>query len=177
MRPRVAPPIPRGVSVVAEEIKMTANSMKSVEDFLHLKRLAVVGVSRQPADFSRSLFRELAERNYDVVPVNPNTNEIEGRQCYSTVRDIQPPVEGALLMTDPAVTEAAMQDCDSAHIRHVWMFRGGGRGSVSESAVAYGKSHGIEMVVGECPFMFLSNSGWFHHFHGFVRKITRSYPN
>jgi hypothetical protein len=43
--------------------------------------------------------------------------------------------------------------------------------------VAFGKSHGIEMVVGECPFMFLPNSGWFHHFHGFVRKITRSYPN
>jgi hypothetical protein len=40
-----------------------------IEDFLSQKRLAVVGVSRQPEDFTLGLFRESCRRGYDVVPV------------------------------------------------------------------------------------------------------------
>jgi hypothetical protein len=35
---------------------------------------------------------------------------------------------------------------------------------------------GVTVINGECPFMFLSESGGIHKFHGFVRKIFRSYP-
>ena len=43
-----------------------------IDDFLSRKRLALVGVSRNPQDFTRSMFREFRRRGYDVVPVNPN---------------------------------------------------------------------------------------------------------
>jgi len=41
---------------------------RDVEDFLALKRIAMVGVSRDPKDFSRHLFREMYSRGYDMVP-------------------------------------------------------------------------------------------------------------
>ena len=42
-------------------------SRKDIDDFFALKRFLVVGVSRNPKDFSRTLFRELRARGYDAV--------------------------------------------------------------------------------------------------------------
>jgi predicted CoA-binding protein len=138
--------------------------------------VAVVGVSRHPKDFSRSLFRELQRRGYDVVPVNPESTEVDSLRCYSHIGEIQPPVEAALLMTSPAVTEKIVLECEAAGIRHVWMYRAGGTGAVNAAAVTFCEAHGIGVVAGECPFMFLPEAGWFHRFHGFCRKLTGAYP-
>jgi len=32
------------------------------------------------------------------------------------------------------------------------------------------------VVAGECPFMFLPETSWFHRFHGFCRKVSGKYP-
>ena len=54
---------------------MTAQggSLEIINDFLAQKRIAMVGISREPRNFSVSLFQELCRRGYDMVPVNPNT--------------------------------------------------------------------------------------------------------
>jgi len=135
-----------------------------------------VGISREPKDFSVMLFEELCRRGYDVVPVNPNLPEVLGRRCYRDVQEIQPPVDAALLMTSPAVTETVVVDCAEAGIRRVWMYRAGGQGgAVSAKAVEFCREHGVQVVPGECPYMFLPAAG-LHRIHGFIRKITGHYP-
>ncbi len=151
-------------------------SLETVEDFLSHKRIAMVGVSRNPADFSVKLFEELCRRGYDVVPVNPNVEEVQGQQCFARVQDIQPPVEGALLMTSSETTEAVVEDCAEADIRRVWMYRAAGKGSVSEKAVAVCRGRGIQVIPGECPFMFLPEAAGIHRFHGFINKLIGHYP-
>jgi hypothetical protein len=32
------------------------------------------------------------------------------------------------------------------------------------------------VVAGECPFMFLPETPWFHRLHGFCRKVVGRYP-
>ena len=150
--------------------------MQAIQTFLEQKRLAIVGVSQQSQDFSRSLFRELRGRGYEVVPVNPAAGEIEGQRCYARVQDIQPPVIAALVMTAPAVTDTVVRDCADAGVQQVWMFRGGGQGAVSAEAVEFCESRGMAVIPGECPFMFLPDGAWFHRFHGWVKKIGGSYP-
>lgn len=151
-------------------------SLGTIQDFLSQKRIAIAGISREPASFSATLFKEFCRRGYDVVPVNPNTPEIQGRRSFARVQDIQPPVEGVLLMTPPEATEAVVKDCVEVGVRRVWMHRGAGRGSVSAKAIAFCRERGIQVVPGQCPFMFLPDSAAFHRFHGFVRKITGRYP-
>ena len=151
-------------------------TIERIREFLDQKRLAVVGVSQQPKDFSRNLFREFRERGYDAVPVNPAAQEIEGQPCFARVKDIQPPVTAVLLMTSPAVTETVVRDCAEAGIPRVWMHRGGGTGAVSAEAVAFCESKGISVIPGECPFMFLPQAALYHRFHGWLRKIAGSYP-
>ena len=150
-------------------------SMKTIEEFLGLKRIAVVGVSHQQKDFSRVLYRDLIQRGYDAVPVNPGAAEIEGQRCFARVQDVAPPVEGALLMTSPRATDGVVRDCAAAGVKRIWMFRGAGKGAVSPDAVSFCKANNMSVIPGECPFMFLPGT-FIHCFHGLVRKMAGSYP-
>jgi hypothetical protein len=149
---------------------------KQIDDFLGQKRLAVVGVSRSPKDFTRALFRELRLRGYDLVPVNPGVPEVEGIRCYDRVQDVSPPVESALLLTKPPVTDQVVRECAQAGVRRIWMFRAAGPGAVSHGAAALCEAKGVSMIAGECPFMFLPGAALFHRVHGFCRKLFGTYP-
>ncbi|HXY25923.1 MAG TPA: CoA-binding protein [Candidatus Acidoferrum sp.] len=151
-------------------------SLETIEDFLAQQRIALIGVSRKLGSFSVPVFQELCRRGYDVVPVNPNTSEFQGLRCFARVQDIQPPVQAALLMTSPDATDKVVRDCAEAGISRVWMHRAGGQGAVSPQAVEFCRQHGIRVVPGECPFMFLPHSAAFHRLHGFIRKLTGHYP-
>jgi predicted CoA-binding protein len=151
-------------------------SMKAITAFLNQKRIAVVGVSHNPTDFSRAMYREFVERGYDAVPVNPTAESIAGQRCFARVQEITPPVDGVLLMTSPATTDIVVRDCAEAGVKHVWMYRGTGRGAVSSEAVKFCESQGMSVIPGECPFMFLPGGSWFHRMHGLVRKISGAYP-
>lgn len=141
-------------------------TIEDVIDFLSCKRLALVGVSRQDRDFSRSLFREFVRRGYDVVPVNPHATEVEGRRCFVRLEDIKPPVEGAMVMTKPDMAGDVIRECRNAGIGRVWLYR---------SQISY-QAEGMRVISNHCPFMFWKDSGKFHHFHGFLLKITGKYP-
>jgi uncharacterized protein len=148
----------------------------AVADFLGQKRFAMVGVSRDPKDFSRGLFKTLTERGYDVVPVNRNGGPVDGRHCFQHLREIDPPVQGALLMTPPAVTEKVVRECAEAGIGRVWMHRGGGAGAVSLAAVEFCREQGITVVPGACPYMFLPGGGLVHRIHGAVLRLLGKHP-
>lgn len=141
-----------------------------IDQFLACKRIAVVGVSRNPRSFNAVLFREFSRRGYDAIPVNPNAAEIEGIRCFARVQDIQPPAEAALLLTTPQVTEQVVRDCAEAGVRLLWMFR------PSPAALEFCRNHGIGAVAGFCPLIFLPDAAWFHRFHGWLLKIAGRYP-
>lgn len=148
-----------------------------IDEFLSQKRLAMVGVSRNWKDFSRLLYREFQKRGYDMVPVHPAAEEIEGAQCFRSMKEIDPPVDGVLLMTKPDVTERIVQDCAEAGIGRVWMYRGGGPGAVSQRAVDFCDESGIQVIPGYCPYMFFEKAGFVHSFHAFLMKLTGKYPH
>ena len=59
-------------------------TVDDVRDFLAQRRIALVGLSRNPKDFSHVVFREMSRRGYDMVPVNPAAGELEGRPNMET---------------------------------------------------------------------------------------------
>ena len=144
------------------------NAAQAPERFLAHRRLAVVGVSRDPRDFSRTVVAELSRRGYDVVPVNPKGGLIR------RVQDIDPPVKAALLMTPPATTAEVVKDCAEAGIEHVWMHQGIGPGAASPAAIALCEAHEISVVRGACPLMYLPETGFVHRAHRWCRQVLRS---
>lgn len=151
-------------------------TIHDVENFLSLHRIAMVGVSRNPEDFSRKLFREMCDRGYDMVPVNLMAEEIDGRECFQCLQALKEPVEGVLVMTPFSEAIRVVQDCAAVGVRNVWLYRAGGKGAVSAEAMAFCKENGIRVVDGHCPFMFFPETNFVHRVHGLLQKITRRYP-
>jgi len=150
-------------------------TLKEVEDFLALKRIAVVGVSRNPKHFNRVIFEEFRQRRYDAVPVNRNATEIDGLPCFPTVKAIQPPVEGVMIMSRDEA-EQTIADCAEAGVKHVWLYGGMAPGAATKDAKALCDEKGIDHVDGLCPYMFLAESGAMHAPHRFWKKLTGSFP-
>jgi predicted CoA-binding protein len=139
--------------------------------FLACRRLALIGVSRDPKDFSRAVLRAFLDRGYDAIPVNPAADEIDGRRCYPSIEEVRPAVEAALLMTPPDRSAAAVDACLAAGVRRIWLHRGVGRGSVSANAVALCRASGVDVVPGACPFMYLPGTAVPHRVHGFFHRL------
>lgn len=153
------------------------SSMSTVQDFLEQKRIAIIGVSRDPKELSRMLLRTLLERGYEAFAINPGLQTVDDGPCYPSLKDIPSPLDGVIVMTSPAVTDQVVQQCADLHIPRVWMYRAGGKGAVSPQAVQFCQDHGIKVVPGECPYMFLPGEHWVHRLHGFIKKIGGAYPS
>jgi uncharacterized protein len=137
---------------------------------LHAKRIAVVGVSRDPRAFSRFLVRELAGRGHDVIPVNPALADAEGLRAFARVQDVTPAPDAALLLVPPARAEEAVRDCLVARVKRIWFHRGAGPGTASDAALALCQANGVELVQGLCPMMALPAASFPHRAHGFFRR-------
>ncbi len=123
--------------------------------FLASKRVAVTGVSRTPKTHgSNNVYRRLRERGYQVFAVNPNTDQVEGDRCYRDLASIPGGVQAVVIGTRPEIAEDTMRECAELGIKHVWMHRGPGAGSVPATATGYGRQHGITVIDGGCPLMF-----------------------
>ena len=141
----------------------------TVQEFLSSRRIALVGFSRNPKDFSRMIDAQFRARGYEVVPVHPEVTEVDGRRAFPRVGAIDPAVEAALLLVPPAQAEAVVRDCLDAGVRRVWFHRGGGKGSASPEALALCAARGVTPVQGLCPMMVLPGASWPHRLHGWFR--------
>jgi len=143
-------------------------------EFLDRKRIAVTGVSRDPAGHGGNVVcQRLRERGYEVFAVNPNADEIGGQPCYHDLRSIPGGVEAVVIATRPEVADATMRDCAELGIKYVWMHRSFGQGSVSTTAAEYGRQHGITVIDGGCPLMFPPASDRGHRVMRWLCKLPK----
>jgi predicted CoA-binding protein len=128
---------------------------EAASEFLANKRVAVTGVSRHAKDHgSNVVYKRLRDRGYEVFAVNPNADEVEGDASYHDLRSIPGGVDAVVIATRAELAEETMRECADLGIKHVWMHRGPGPGSVSETAADYGRQHDIAVIDGGCPCMF-----------------------
>lgn len=148
----------------------------AIEDFLGQERLAFVGVSHDPKAFSASVYRELRDHGYELFPVNPGAEEIEGDRCFVSVAALPVDIDGAIVMVAAERSAGVVKDCIDHGIPRIWLHQGVGPSSVSEEAVALCREHGVEVVDGACPLMFTEPAAWFHRVHRLERKLIGRLP-
>jgi len=122
--------------------------------FLSHKRIAVAGVSRRGDTAANVIYKKLRAADYDVFAVNPNAETVEGDSCFPTLGAIPGGVDALVIGTPPEAAAALMRECMALGVRHVWLHKGIGRGSVDNEAVRLGEAAGIHVIAGACPMMF-----------------------
>ena len=144
--------------------------------FLANKRVAVTGVSRHPENHgSNAVYRRLRERGYQVFAVNPNAQQVEGDRSYPDLKSIPGGIQAVVIATRPEIAIDTMRECAELGIKHVWMHRGPGAGSVSAAATDYGRQRGITVIDGGCPLMFAPTADFGHRLIRFIyaRNVPR----
>lgn len=148
-----------------------------VEDFLAQKRIAVAGVSRSGLLTGNGIYKKFRDDGYEVFPVNPKAETIEGDRCYPSVKEIPGGVDGVIIVTSPDLTEQIVRDCVEAGVRRVWMHNNTfGASSASDEAVAFCKEHGIDVIAHGCPMMFGKQADGFHACFRWVLQATGRIP-
>ena len=136
---------------------------EAASEFLANKRIAVTGVSRNGKDHgANTVYKRLRDRGYEVFAVNPSAEEVEGDRSYHDLTSIPGGVGAVVIATAPSRADDTMRECDELGIKHVWMHRGPGPGSVSGTALAYGRERGITVIDGGCPLMFAPTADFAH---------------
>ena len=146
-------------------------------DFLSKKRIAVTGVSRSSNDHGANVvYRRLRDRGYTVFAVNPNAPMVEDDVAYPDLTSIPGGVEAVVIGTRPETAGTTMRECVDLGVKHVWMHRSFGTGSVSDSATKYGRAHGVTVIDGACPCMFEPAADTAHKVMRGVLRLTRKIP-
>ncbi|MFE6507427.1 CoA-binding protein [Nocardioides sp. NPDC057767] len=128
---------------------------QATAQFLANRRIAVTGVSRHNRGHGANVvYERLRDRGYDVTPINPNADHVEGDPCYPDLESVPDGVDAVVIGTRPGLAQTTMEQCVELGIKQVWMHRGPGGGSVSPEAADYGREHGITVIAGGCPCMF-----------------------
>jgi len=150
---------------------------EAAAEFLANKRIAVTGVSRNPQSHgSNFVYQRLRERGYEVFPVNPNADVVEGDRSYPDLKSIPGGVSAVVIGTRPELAESTMRECVELGIKHVWMHRSVDRGSVSAAATDYGRQHDVNVIPGGCPLMFEPVDDGGHKAMRFVFTLTGAVP-
>lgn len=149
---------------------MTAK--KIIDEFLAQKPVAVIGVSRDSKKFGYICYRDLKMRGFNVLPVNPNVNSIDGEECYPDLKSLPEKAAAVLIVVPPAQTEKVITEALECGIRYIWMQKG----SESVKAVEFCRNNGINLIHNECILMFAQPVESIHKFHRFFVKIIGRLP-
>jgi predicted CoA-binding protein len=97
----------------------------SIHDLLNRTRtVAVVGWSPDPSRPSARIAHYLRRAGYDVVPVNPNVDEIDGIKAFSTLEEVPGPVDLAVMFRRSEEVEPHVDEAVRKGVRGIWLQEG-----------------------------------------------------
>ncbi len=148
------------------------NTKAEIDSVLNRKKLAFAGVSGDPKKFSRVVYKELKDKGYELYPVNPKLDEVEGDKCYRSVSDLPDDVKWGILMTPKTSTPDVLKEAIDKGFESIWIQQG----AHSPQAVEMAENAGIKLVYNKCIMMFASPVKGVHAFHRFLARIFGKVP-
>jgi hypothetical protein len=148
------------------------NKLSEIEEFLRPKKLAIAGASRNPKKFGRIVFTELKNRGFELYPVHPKADEIEGVHCFSSFDQLPEGIENLYIVTPKDQTAGVVSDALLYGIRKIWIQQN----SDTREALDLAAQKNVPVISGRCMLMFAEPVGTIHGFHRWLTKVVGMYP-
>ena len=118
----------------------------AVDGMLKAKRIAVVGMSDDPARASHGIGGYLKANGYEVIPVNPNHENVLGLKCYARLADVPGEIDLVNVFRRPEFCADVTGEAIEAGAKGVWLQAG----IRNEKAQALAAEAGIGYVQDRC---------------------------
>jgi len=82
--------------------------------------IAVVGASKNRSKFGNKCVRAYKSAGWDVFPINPHEEEIEGLSVYRTLKDVPVPLDRISLYLSPPRTRLLLPELAGMSGVEVW---------------------------------------------------------
>lgn len=110
------------------------------------RRVAVVGISDNPARASHEVASYLVSRGFDVVPVNPRLASVLGRPCVSDLAEVRPVPEIVDVFRRSEEAAAVVDAAIAVGAKAVWLQEG----VRDDEAAARARAAGLLVVMDRC---------------------------
>lgn len=147
-------------------------TLKEIQNFLEPRKFAIAGASRNVKKFGGSVFKELTENGFELYPINPNAEEIQGVKCYQSVDELPSDVNHLYIVTPKYETEIIARAAVKKGIKMIWIQQE----SDTPEAVKVIQEAGIPVIYKKCIMMFATPVKSVHRFHRFFVKFFGGYP-
>lgn len=146
-------------------------TLQQIEEFFGSEPIAMAGVSRNPKKFGFAAFKELKEKGMDIIPVNPNADEIHGSKVYHNIKSLPENVRGLIVLTGKDQTAGVIREAKEKGIKQIWIQQM----AESKEALKELEGSGINYITKECILMHYKPHS-IHKFHAAILKFFRRFP-
>ncbi len=126
---------------------MTYEEQQTIEKVLRTaKTIATVGLSSDPDKASHKIPAYLQAQGYRVIPVNPRLEEALGEKAYSSLSEIEEPIDVVQIFRPSAEVGPIVDEAIAAGAKVIWMQLG----IADEQAAARARAAGLDVVMNQC---------------------------
>lgn len=93
---------------------------KMIDDMLSKKTWAVVGATDNPTKFGHKIYTKLKRFGYEVFPVNPMYQTVDGDTCYPSLEAIGKTIDCVNVVVAPERAEKALESVYQLGIKNIW---------------------------------------------------------
>jgi predicted CoA-binding protein len=144
----------------------------AIDSFLSIHKVAIAGVSRDPKKFGFLVFKQLKEKGYEVYPINPGTDNINGTPCFRSVSSLPLNVHSLIIVTPKNQTRDIVAEAITKGIDNIWIQQM----SDTPEAIDLTKNHPVNLITKECILMHLDPVTGIHKLHRSILKFFGKYP-
>ena len=119
---------------------------EQIRAILSLKKVAVIGMSTNSSKAAHYVPKYLSDNGYDIIPVNPTTDEILGKRCYDSVSEIDVPIDIVDVFRPSDEVLPFVQDAIKKKPKVIWLQEGIHNAEAEELA----QKEGIQVVFNRC---------------------------
>jgi len=149
---------------------------ETIDSFYAKKKIAVIGASRNKKKYGGMLLQELLKRDYEAIPVNPYSDEIQGKTAYKSIKEIPDGIDAAIAVVPPAEQEKIVLEAADAGVKTLWMHEHVMKGVSNPKSIYLCEEKGMTCITGFCPMMFMPKTGFPHNAHKGIMKLFGAPP-
>ena len=122
------------------------HSDEQIRDILSLKKVVVIGMSKNSQKAAHFVPKYLSDNGYDITPVNPTCEEILGEKCYNSVSEINEEIEIVDIFRPSDQVLPFVKEAIKKKPKVIWLQEGIHNSEAEELA----RKEGIKVIFNRC---------------------------